>query len=201
MQYPYLRQAAKRGIDKNVPYAGAKIGRPYRTDRYSLVAITLHWLIAALIFSLFVIGWYFEALPKGSERSWFIALHKSLGITVFGLIVLRLVWRLSHRPPPLPRSMPLWEQKAAMLNHYILYALMFVQPISGYLSSSFSGYTTRYFGIPLPQWGWKDETLNTIFNTIHVADAYLLFAVVTLHVLAALRHLFKQDGIFRRMLP
>jgi len=183
-------------------YPPDKSGANARADRYGVVAIVLHWLIAALIFTLFGIGWYMGALPDGPDRSWFIALHKSLGLTVLGLVVLRLAWRLSHPPPPFPRTLPSWERLAAVMNHRILYLLMFIQPISGYLSSSFSGYKTRYFGIPLPHWGWKDEALNTFFNTIHVVDAYLLFALVTLHVLAALRHLLiLRDRIFQRILP
>lgn len=171
-------------------------------DRYSLVAIGLHWLIAALIFTLFGLGWYMGALPDGPERSWYIALHKSIGLTVFGLVVVRLIWRLTHRPPSLPRSVPPWERKAAVLNHYVLYAVMFIQPISGYLSSSFSGYKTRYFGIPLPHWGWKDETLNTFFNAIHIVDSYLLLTLVAIHMAAALRHLLVlRDRVFQRMLP
>lgn len=187
---------------EDIPYADAKSGPRARTDRYNLVAITLHWLIAALIFALFGLGWYMGALPDGPERSWYIALHKSIGLTVFGLVVVRLIWRLTHRPPSLPKSVPPWERKAAALNHYVLYVAMFIQPISGYLSSSFSGYKTRYFGIPLPHWGWKDETLNTFFNTIHVLDSYLLLTLVVIHIAAALRHLLVlRDRVFQRMLP
>lgn len=187
---------------RDVPYSPDKSGRPHRAERYSLVAITLHWLIAALIFTLFGLGWYMGSLPEGPDRSWYIALHKSIGLTVFGLVLLRLAWRLLHPPPPLPSTLSPWERNAARANHYLLYALMFVQPVSGYLSSSFSGYKTRYFGIPLPHWGWKDEALNNFFNTIHVVDSYLLFTLVTLHVLAALRHLLiRRDRVFQRMLP
>lgn len=200
--FPKLSQAVTRKVLEDFPRAETKSGPHARTDRYGLVAIVLHWLIAALIFTLFGIGWYMGALPNGPERSWYIALHKSIGITVFGLAVSRLVWRLTHQPPPFPRSMPPWERKAALLNHYILYTVMFIQPISGYLSSSFSGYKTRYFGIPLPHWGWKDEILNLVFNAIHVTNSYILFALIVIHIMAALRHLMiKRDRVFQRMLP
>jgi len=175
---------------------------PHRLDRYTATAMLLHWIMAALIVALLIVGWYMADLPKGTERSALIALHKSLGLTLFALLVARIVWRLRHRPPPLPSTMPAWEQRAAHGNHYLLYFLMLLQPVSGYLSSSFSGYKTSYFGIALPNWGWHDKVLNEFFNTMHAVDAYILLAVVIVHVLAALRHLLiARDRVFQRMLP
>jgi Cytochrome B561 len=154
------------------------------------------------IFTLFSLGWYMTDLPKGPERSALFALHKSIGLTVAWLWVLRLAWRLSHTPPPLPASVPFWARKASQINHWLLYVFMFVQPLSGYLSSSFSGYTSAYFGLPLPDWGWKDEALNTVFSTLHVVSSYVLLSLIGLHVLAALKHLIiDRDGVFRRILP
>ena len=94
-----------------------------------------------------------EGLPKGPDWSAYFSLHKSVGLTVFLLAALRLVWRATHPPPPLPASMPRWQSLLARGNHEFLYALIFLQPVSGYLSSSFSGYRTSFFGFPLPSLG------------------------------------------------
>ena len=163
----------------------------------------LHWLIALLIFILFGLGWYMTELPKDSpERTWFFALHKSVGLTVALLVILRLIWRLQHTPPALPETIERWKRRMAEVTHHLLYLLMFVQPVSGYISSSFSGYSTRFWGIPLPDWGWKNEALNELFTSIHGASSVALLSLIILHILGALHHgLTRKDAVIRRMLP
>lgn len=163
--------------------------------------MALHWAIAVLVPVLLGIGWYMADLPTGAERSGLIRLHKTLGISVFLLMLARLGWRLAHRPPPLT-GVPDWQVRMAWINHRVLYLLLFLQPLSGYLSSSFSGYSTSYFGIPLPEWGWKDEELNAIFNTVHRYTARVLAGLVLLHLLGALTHLLVyRDSVVQRILP
>ena len=170
--------------------------------KYTYTAIGLHWIITVLVLTLFALGWYMADLPKGSERSWFFATHKSIGLTVFALALMRIGWRLRHRPPALPNSVSAWRRRMATAAHRLFYVVIFVQPISGYLSSSFSGYKTQYFGIPLPHWGWKDPALNDLFHDIHVANSILFAALIVIHVAGALSHLFKPgDHLFRRILP
>lgn len=169
-------------------------------NRYTLPAIALHWVIAGLIIFLFGLGWYMTDLPKGPVRTPYFSLHKSVGLTVAGLALLRLLWRLTHRPPALP-DMPDWQRRAAGFTHTMLYVFMFLQPVSGYISSSFSGYTTKYFGIPLPDWGWKDHILNQLFTDVHVVSSVILLCLIVVHVSGALQHAFKHDGVVGRMLP
>ncbi len=171
-------------------------------QRYRLPAILLHWLSAVLIIGLFLIGWYMVDLPRGPDKGFWIALHKSIGLTVAMLVVLRMLWRLTHRSPELPASIPLWKKTVAHLTHAAIYVALVGQPLSGYLSSSFSGYKTKYFGIPLPHWGWKDQALNQMFTDAHVVCSIVLLILIISHVGAALVHLLiNKDGVFQRMLP
>jgi cytochrome b561 len=170
--------------------------------RYDRVAVALHWIIAVLVLAQIGLGWFMVDLPKGSpERSWFIALHKSIGITTAFLIALRVLWRLTHPAPPLPAWFPAWQARAAILTHRLLYACMIVMPVSGYLSASFTKYPMKYFGVPFPKAGWEDDFVNSIFNGIHVGTSWLFVALLALHIGAGLRHLFAGDGVFRRILP
>ncbi|MGH8119868.1 MAG: cytochrome b [Gammaproteobacteria bacterium] len=174
-----------------------------KPETYSGGAIVIHWLMVVLIFTLFGLGWYMSDLPKGSpERTWFFALHKSIGLTTALMAVLRIFWRLTHTPPALPGNIEQWKRRMAEATHHLLYVLMFIQPVSGYISSSFSGYSTRFWGIPLPDWGWKDESLNQLFTDIHVASSIALLTLIVLHILGAVHHgINREDSVLRRMFP
>jgi len=173
-----------------------------RSGQYTLTAVVLHWSIAILVFALFAIGWSMVDLPRGPDRSSTFALHKSIGLTVFLLALVRAGWRFAHPPPPYPDSMPQWQITLARSAHLLFYVLLVLQPASGYLSSSFSGYDTKLFGIPLPQWGWRDPPLNELFTEIHVISSVLFMVVIGIHVAGALSHLFDRNGgVFRRILP
>lgn len=141
-------------------------------------------------------------LPQGPGRGGYFALHKSIGLTVFLLALIRVAWRLTHKPPPLPASMGQRRRELALGTHAVLYILMCLQPISGYLSSSFSGHKTSFFGLPLPSWGWKDAVLNDLFTDLHVASSVALVMFISMHIAGALLHAFSPgDGVLRRMLP
>lgn len=171
------------------------------SQRYSGVAVFLHWTMALLIAALLAIGWYMVDLPRGPQRGETFALHKSIGLTVFALLVVRVLWRALHPPPPLPADYPAWRRTAAGVAHLLLYVLLVLQPLTGYLSTSFSGYSTSWFGlIPLPDWGHKNPPLNELFSDLHELCALALVLVVALHTLGALRHLLRPgDRTFRRM--
>ena len=142
-------------------------------QRYSSTAVIIHWLMAVMIIIMIALGIYMVDLPKGSdERSWFFALHKSIGLTLALLAIIRLSWKMKSRPPVLPDYIPSKQKILAMTTHNLLYVLMFVQPVSGYISSSFSGYKTIFWGIALPYWGWKDPVLNELFTDIHKISAF-----------------------------
>lgn len=177
---------------------------PASAVRYDRVAMALHWIIAIGVLSQIALGWWMIDIPKqppGVRAYWF-NLHKSIGLTLGFLIVLRLAWRLTHRPPTLPPSTPPWQARAARTSHVLLYACMLAMPLAGYLGSVFSGYPIKYFGSSFPAWGWKDETLKELFSTIHYTVALTFMTLIAVHVLAALKHwLIDRDGVFHRMLP
>jgi cytochrome b561 len=177
-------------------------GQPPRIDRYSDMAIALHWLIAVAIFAMLALGLYMVALPTGlSFKADLINFHKSLGLTILLLVLARIAVRAVSRPPPdLP--MPAWQRIASRTTHVLLYVAMIVMPVSGYLGSSFNTYGTRFWGIALPRWGWDDKGLRDLFFSIHNVTMYVLIALITLHVLGTLKHQFiDRDNLFSRMLP
>lgn len=174
-----------------------------QTIRYPVPAQLLHWLIAALILAMVALGFYMTGLPRNTpERAFFFNLHKSLGLLTAFFIALRIAWRATHAAPPLPSEMPQWQIKAALLNHRLLYACMILQPLTGYLASSFSKYGIKFFGLELPHWGWEDKEIRDIFVACHKTIVIVFIALIVLHVAAALKHLLvDRNGIFERMLP
>jgi cytochrome b561 len=170
--------------------------------RYDRVAQTLHWLIAAAVIGQIALGLWMIDIPKspaGVRADWF-NLHKSTGMTIGLLVFVRLAWRLTHRPPALPASVPQWQRRAAATSHWLLYACMLAMPIAGYLGSTFSGYPIKYFGLTLPNWGWKSDDLKEFFSAVHLGGAVLFAVLIALHVLAAIKHLVvDRDGVFQRM--
>jgi cytochrome b561 len=172
--------------------------------RYDRIAMTLHWIIAVGVLAQIALGLWMIDIPKlpAGVRAYWFNLHKSIGMTLGVLIVVRLAWRMTHRPPPLPSTMPRWQVRAAGASHMLLYACMLTMPLAGYLGSVFSGYPIRYFGLVVPGWGWKDEALKDFFSTVHFIAALAFISLIKLHVLAALKHLlYDRDGVFHRMLP
>ena len=176
---------------------------PSLDARYDPVAMTLHWLIAIALVAQVALGWLMQEIPKQppGPRAAYFNLHKSIGLTLGVLIVLRLAWRLTHRPPALPASLPRWRQVAAPMLHRGLYVVMLAMPISGYLGSVWSGRAIRYFGLALPGWGAQDDALRNLCGQIHEAAAWLLIALFIGHVAAAIGHVATHDGILRRMWP
>lgn len=148
------------------------------------------------------LGWFMVELPKGPERGYYFALHKSMGLTIFLFMLVRISWRLLNAAPAFPDSVPLWQRALAHGVHIGFYILLVAQPVSGYLSSSFSGYKTKLFGLPLPHWGWRDAPLNELFTEIHVAISIGLVVLVGVHLLGVLTHVLMGEGrMFRRMWP
>ena len=131
--------------------------------------------MAILLICMFVLGTYMVDLPKGSdERSWYFALHKSIGLTLALLAFIRLSLKFIFKSPPLPDEVTFIQKKLATATHNLLYLMMFIQPVTGYISSSFSGYKTKFWGVPLPHWGWKSPALNELFTTVHQISALFL---------------------------
>lgn len=171
--------------------------------RYDAFAITLHWLVALLVIAQFAWGWWMLDIPKQppGPRADAFNLHKSFGMTIFALMLVRGAWRLGHSPPPLP-AMPRWQAIAAKINHGLLYAALLLLPLVGYLGSVASGYPVKYFGIVLPAWGSKNEVIKSALSLAHLALSWVLAAAVLLHIAAAMKHaLIDGDGLILRMWP
>jgi len=179
--------------------------------RYSLVAILLHWAIAGLILLNFAVAWRMEDL-KGLAKFEIFQLHKSIGFTVLTLSVLRLLWRLVNRAPPLPSGMPSWQRAAAIATHWGFYAVMIFMPLTGWIMVSVSDLNipTLVWGVvPWPHFEFLHElpkasrkAIGGASHTAHMALAIGALLLFVLHVAAALKHqLVDRDGLMGRMIP
>jgi len=168
---------------------------------YTRTAIALHWTIAVLVIAQFAWGWWMQEIPRQpvGPRVEAFNLHKSIGMTIFALMLIRILWRLGHRPPQLP-PMSSWQAATARATHVALYALLVIHPFIGYLGSEFSGYPVKYFGVALPSWSGKNVALKDLLSSMHLATSWAIAAVVMLHVCGALKHaLIDRDGLLARM--
>ena len=181
------------------------------TTRYGVISQGIHWLIVALIITQYVLA----TLAHNAEHDRathpaaalqqlaLLARHKSVGLTIFALAVLRLLWRWYSPPPPFPPTMPRWQVNAARLTHYAFYALLFLLPISGLVMSAASNYPVSYFGLfTIPNVVAPDEALKEVMKERHEMLFDILVVVAIVHVIAAFKHHFvDRDDVFRRMLP
>ncbi|MEM9180127.1 MAG: cytochrome b, partial [Pseudomonadota bacterium] len=181
------------------------------SERYSSVAITLHWLIAIAIIGMIFGGWYMTDLPDGAPGQYFLyQMHKSIGITILLLTVARIIWRVMNPPPPLPDDMNGLEKTASHLVHLGFYGLMIALPLTGWLYSSVSvklDVPTVLFGliswpdVPFVE-GLKTEGASGIVNFIHGRLAWVALLLLALHVAGAIKHeLSAEEGVLKRMIP
>ncbi|MGI9502545.1 MAG: cytochrome b/b6 domain-containing protein [Geminicoccaceae bacterium] len=171
---------------------------------YGGVARAFHWLTAFLIIALFALGWYMADLEFADpEKFRLYQIHKSIGITVFLLAVLRLVWRLTHRAPPWPEHMSAWERVAAAGAHWALYGLILLQPVIGILQSNAANFPIVFWGgYELPALIAPSEMLGDLLLNAHHLVGNALAGLVLLHVAAALRHHIQlKDDVLRNMMP
>jgi cytochrome b561 len=171
--------------------------------RYTTTAITLHWLMALGLISTFALGLYMTELPLSPDKLKLYSWHKWRGVSLFLIVLIRLGWRLTHPAPPLPDSVPPLQRLASAATHWVLYGLMVVIPVSGWLMSSAKGFQTVWFGVlPLPDLLAKDKALGDTLLSVHEILNFTLLAMVLLHVAAALKHhFFDRDVVLVRMLP
>jgi cytochrome b561 len=194
--------------------AAAPTFTPARQARstYSSIAITLHWLIALAMLTNIGLAWYFGTL-KGPEAVAPVQLHKSIGITVLLLTLIRIGWRLVNTPPPLPDTMRPWEKWAARANHAVFYLLMLAMPLSGWAMVSASPLikvhpTVLYWTVPWPKFPFLPtdpdqlHAARKLFGKTHALLAWVAYATIVLHVGAALKHQFlDRDDVLARMIP
>jgi cytochrome b561 len=176
-----------------------------QSPRYTRTAIALHWLIALLIVCGFCLGLYMVELKFSPVKLALYSYHKWIGVSIFSLALLRLLWRLMHTPPPLPATVPAWQRHIAAALHVVLYLLILTIPVTGWLYSSAAGVPTVPFGIAalqLPDLLERNKELAASLRFLHVALNFSLAALVALHVAAALKHqFFDRDGLLVRMNP
>jgi cytochrome b561 len=170
-------------------------------DRYTRTAILLHWAIAAMIFVNIALGLGANYAPDAWVRP-MIDLHKSIGIAVLGQVLLRLIWRLTHKPPAFPAGYRPWERRAAHLAHLALYGLILALPITGWIhdsawSAAASHPLVLFWVVPWFRLGFithlapaTKHDLRLWFAAIHTYFGYALYALLTLHIIGALKHQF-----------
>jgi cytochrome b561 len=191
-------------------------------SRYTKTAIILHWLIAIFIALMFVLGWYMAELPKEapkqmaydlfdlgvytwqvaeeiSPRTFYFNLHKSLGLTVLALIVLRILWRITHKPPAALSSYKAIEKKVATATHHSLYLLMLAVPVTGLTMAINSKYGVKWFGIDVIA-GLDNKPVRDFFECTHEFVGIVLLVLIGIHLLGALKHkLIDKDDTMSRM--
>ena len=177
--------------------------KPHYDAHYTPTAKALHWLMALLLFGLLALGFIMTEMPLSPQKLQVYSWHKWAGVTAFVLLLVRVSWRITHRPPPLPWQMGKLQQAGAHLGHLALYALMILLPISGWLMSSAKGFQTVWFGVlPIPDLLGKDKALGDLLEEVHESLSWLLIVLLVVHVVAALKHHFiDKDDILTRMLP
>lgn len=187
--------------------------------RYTKTAVVLHWLIALFLVLLFVLGWFMTDLPKEapkqsvfdlgimtwhtseeiSPRTFYFNLHKSLGFTIFLLILVRIFWRITHKPPAMLTSYKAYERKLATAAHHLLYLLMFAIPVTGLIMTLYSKYGLKWFGMNVFS-GLDNSAIRDVFEEAHEIVGVVLLAVLAVHVIGALKHKFiDKDETLKRM--
>ena len=170
---------------------------------YSGTAKALHWTIVILLIAQFIFAWTMPHIGRNTPVTTLISLHFTFGIIILAVAIVRLVWRATHGEPAPLDGIPPWQTLSARILHWLLYLLLFVVPLLGWINASWRGMPVVMFGLELPKllatrapgWGWTGDVHGLLAN-------YAMLALVALHVLAALYHYFvRHDGVLQRMLP
>ena len=173
-------------------------------DRWGPVSQALHWLIVLMILGLAIAGLTMGELPKTPKYFWVYTAHKSMGLTVLALVLVRIGWRLYAGAPKPVAGTPTWQERIATVTHWLLYALILAMPLSGWLYDSASGLRPfRWFGLfDVPKLIAPNDALRDASHAAHEWLFWVLVALVALHAAAAFyHHLFLRDATLTRMLP
>ncbi len=170
--------------------------------RYTKVAIWLHWLIGLAVIVNICLAMLTEGLPKETHRA-AMGIHKALGITILALTVIRILWRLGHRPPPLPAATPAWQRPLSKFVHFLFYALLILLPLSGWVWMSAADRPIDFFGLfVIPAIAAPNENLADVMHDRHELLGLTMLALAAIHILAALKHqFFDRNGLIGRMNP
>jgi cytochrome b561 len=169
---------------------------------YGATAKVLHWLVVALLLVQYLIGWLMPDIHDGQTPGAAMTFHISVGIIILSLIVLRLVWRLTHPVAP-DGSLPPWQRLSSEVLHWMLYALVLATTLSGWLFASFRGWLVSFFYLfPMPMLASDNAAAGKAIDGLHQITEWALLVAVGLHVAAALAHVFiYRDRVMQRMLP
>jgi cytochrome b561 len=169
---------------------------------YGTTAKVFHWLIVGLLIVQYLIGWLMPNIHRGQQPGAGMTLHVSVGISIMVLIILRLIWRLTHPVAP-ESSLPPWQRLSSELVHWMLYILVLATTLSGWLFASFRGWTVFYFYVfRLPTLSGESVAAGKAIDGLHQAAEWTLLVLIGLHVLAAFTHIFiYRDHVMQRMLP
>ena len=169
--------------------------------RYNPIAQALHWITAILVLAVLPLAWVAGSLPPAPAKGSMFVLHKSVGLTILAVVVVRIVWRMV-RPAPADPSTPRALTLLARVNHWLLYLVFLVMPVSGYLLSAWSGRDTPYFWLFTIPGLAKNEAAQKVADAVHVFGQWAVYAVVALHLAGTAWHLLiRRDGLLERMLP
>jgi cytochrome b561 len=171
------------------------------TPGYTLTARVLHWVTAVLVLAMIPVGIIIGNEWGGPAQEFLYNLHKSIGVTLIPIVLLRLIWRLTHPPPPLPADVPDIQKIAAHATHWALYGLLLVQPIVGYIMTSAYPAPVPFFGLfNLPPIWPEDRALSERLVTVHLTIGLAIAGIAALHIAAALFHHFvRRDEVLMRM--
>jgi len=170
--------------------------------RYTKVAIWLHWLIGLAVIANIGLAMLTEDMPREAHRA-AMGIHKALGMAILALTVLRILWRLTHKAPPLPASMRTWERWTSGLVHFLFYVLLILLPLSGWVWMSAADRPIDFFGLfTIPSIVAPSDEVADVLHDRHETLGLMMLALVALHFLAALKHQFvDRDRLFSRMNP
>jgi cytochrome b561 len=170
-------------------------------NKYNVVSRILHWVVAALVFLQFGIAWTMPEVERGTQPVGLIAWHLSIGTAILAVMLLRLIWRLTHAVPPVPNDLSPSLQIVSRATHYIIYAILIALPFGGWANASARGWPVQLFGvIPLPALSPKGSEWGLAAGDIHMAAATMLLALIGLHLAGSAYHAFiLKDGTVRRM--
>jgi cytochrome b561 len=171
-----------------------------RMSRYSKVAITLHWLMAVMIIGNLAGGFLHDFVPtEGGQRAAVMGLHKSFGLTIIALALVRLGWRLANAPPPLPAYFTSGERLLAKAAHGVFYALMCMLPLSGWVAADRNDRPLAFFGLPVPKFG-VDKATGSAANEMHEYLGWAMLALLALHIIGIIKHkVMDRDNLMPRM--
>jgi len=173
------------------------------SEKYGTISKILHWSIAVLILTLIALGWYMTSLDYYHPwRYRTLSLHKSIGVVVFILFIIKILWMINSPTPKISRDLKKWERIAAWIVHKFLFSIIFILPVTGYIISTSSGNSISFFGLfEIPPFIKADDNIRDFSEEIHEITAYTGLAIIILHIAAAFKHHFKdKDDTLKKML-